>query len=52
MTRHTITHSGKLCPECKEKQQVTRCYDPTPRLRQHPTPSGKKCPGSLQEVKS
>jgi hypothetical protein len=50
MTRHTIHHSGAKCPHCGEKQQVTRCYGEAPCYRQHLTPTGAKCPGSLQEV--
>jgi phage FluMu protein Com len=50
MTRHTIHHIGQKCPHCKERQQVTRCYGESPCYRQHLTPTGEKCKGSLQEV--
>jgi hypothetical protein len=46
-----IRHTGKLCPHCRKHQQVTLVF-PTPKLRQHPTPDGTRCPGSLTEVKS
>jgi hypothetical protein len=49
-THHGITHTGKRCPHCGKHQQVTLVF-PTPKLRQHPTPDGKKvCEGSLSEV--